>query len=68
MITPKEERQLDSTLKINRPQYISAQKISTLFDALDEREIARYFLRCASIHGRAGFILLRIVPNGTFST
>jgi hypothetical protein len=24
-----------------RPQYISAQKISTLFDALDEREIAR---------------------------
>ena len=34
---------LDSALKISRPQYISAQKISTLFDALDEREIARYF-------------------------
>jgi hypothetical protein len=30
-----------STLKKNRPQYISAQKISTLFDVLDEREIAR---------------------------
>jgi hypothetical protein len=27
----------------HRPQYISAQKISTLFDALDEREIARSF-------------------------
>ena len=27
--------------KNSRPQYISAQKISTLFDALDEREIAR---------------------------
>ena len=25
----------------SRPQYISAQKISTLFVALDEREIAR---------------------------
>jgi hypothetical protein len=25
--------------KKSRPQYISAQKISTLFDALDEREI-----------------------------
>jgi hypothetical protein len=32
---------LDSALKISRPQYISAQKISTLFEALDEREIAR---------------------------
>jgi hypothetical protein len=32
---------LDSALKKNRPQYISAQKILTLFDALDEREIAR---------------------------
>jgi hypothetical protein len=30
---------LDSALKISRPQYISAQKISTLLDALDEREI-----------------------------
>jgi hypothetical protein len=27
--------------KKNRPQYISAQKISTLFDALNEREIAK---------------------------
>jgi hypothetical protein len=27
--------------KKNRPQYISAQKILALFDALDEREIAR---------------------------
>jgi hypothetical protein len=27
--------------KKRRPQYILAQKISTLFDALDEREIAR---------------------------
>ena len=27
--------------KKSRPQYISAQKISTLFEALDEREIAR---------------------------
>ena len=27
--------------KNKSPQYISAQKISTLFDALDEREIAR---------------------------
>jgi hypothetical protein len=27
--------------KKSRPRYISAQKISTLFDALDEREIAR---------------------------
>jgi hypothetical protein len=27
--------------KKSRPQYILAQKISTLFDALDEREIAR---------------------------
>ena len=26
--------------KKSRPQYISAQKISTLFDALDERDIA----------------------------
>jgi hypothetical protein len=34
---------LDSDLKKCRPQYISAQKISTLFDALDEREIARQF-------------------------
>jgi hypothetical protein len=34
---------LDSALKISRPQYISAQKISTLLDALDEREIARQF-------------------------
>ena len=25
----------------SRPRYISAQNISTLFDALDEREIAR---------------------------
>ena len=32
---------LDSALKKSRPQYISAQKISTLFDALDEREIAK---------------------------
>jgi hypothetical protein len=32
---------LDSALKKCRPQYISAQKISTLFDALDEREIDR---------------------------
>ena len=35
---------LDSALKKSRPQYISAQKISTLFDALDEREIARLLL------------------------
>jgi hypothetical protein len=28
---------LDSALKKSRPRYISAQKISTLFDALDER-------------------------------
>jgi hypothetical protein len=27
--------------KKSRPRYISAQHISTLFDALDEREIAR---------------------------
>jgi hypothetical protein len=27
--------------KKSRPRYISAQKISTLFDALDEHEIAR---------------------------
>ena len=33
---------LDSALKISRPQYISAQKISTLFDALDERENVVY--------------------------
>jgi hypothetical protein len=33
---------LDSALRKSRPQYISAQNISTLF-ALDEREIARYF-------------------------
>jgi hypothetical protein len=32
---------LDSALKKSRPRYISAQKISTLFDALDERKIAR---------------------------
>ena len=32
---------LDSALKKSCPQYISAQKISTLFEALDEREIAR---------------------------
>jgi hypothetical protein len=32
---------LDSAFKKSRPQYISAQTISTLFDALDEREIAR---------------------------
>ena len=32
---------LDLALKKSCPQYISAQKISTLFDALDEREIAR---------------------------
>ena len=42
--------------KKSRPQYISAQKISTLFDALDERE-GQIIFRCASIHGRAGFIL-----------
>ena len=34
---------LDSALRKSRPQYISAQKISTLFDALYEREIARSF-------------------------
>jgi hypothetical protein len=37
---------LDSALKKCRPQYISAQKISTLFDALDEREhsgVEKYF-------------------------
>jgi hypothetical protein len=34
---------LDSALKKSRPQYILAQKILTLFDALDEREIARKF-------------------------
>ena len=34
---------LDSALIKSRPQYISAQKVSTLFDALDEREIARKF-------------------------
>jgi microsomal dipeptidase-like Zn-dependent dipeptidase len=34
---------LDSALKKSRPQYISAQKISTLVDALDECEIARKF-------------------------
>jgi hypothetical protein len=32
---------LDSALNKSRPQYISAQKISTLFDVLDEREITR---------------------------
>jgi hypothetical protein len=32
---------LDSALKKSLPQYISAQKISTLFDALDEHEFAR---------------------------
>ena len=32
---------LDLALKKSRPQYISAQNISTLFDALDEIEIAR---------------------------
>jgi hypothetical protein len=32
---------LDSFLRKGRPQYISAQKISTFFDALDEREIVR---------------------------
>jgi hypothetical protein len=32
---------LDSALKKSRPQYILTQKILTLFDALDEREIAR---------------------------
>ena len=40
-ITRIKERQLD--WKKSRPQYISAQKILTLFDALDEREIARKF-------------------------
>jgi hypothetical protein len=45
-ITRIKERQLDwmrldSALKKSRPQYISAQKILTLFDALDEREIVR---------------------------
>jgi hypothetical protein len=29
-------------LKKSRPQYISAHKISTLFDALDERERIKY--------------------------
>ena len=29
--------------KKSRPQYISAQTISTLFDAMDEREISRWF-------------------------
>jgi hypothetical protein len=33
----------DSALKKSRSRYISAQNISTLFDALDEREIARLF-------------------------
>ena len=32
---------LDSALNKSRPQYILAQIILTLFDALDEREIAR---------------------------
>ena len=32
---------LDSALKKSRPRYISAQNISTFFDALDERDIAR---------------------------
>jgi hypothetical protein len=35
---------LDLALKKSRPWYISAQKISTLFDALDEREIALFLL------------------------
>jgi hypothetical protein len=34
---------LDSALRKSRSQYISSQTISTLFDSLDEREIARYF-------------------------
>jgi hypothetical protein len=32
---------LDSALNKSRRQYILAQLISTLFDALDEREIAQ---------------------------
>jgi hypothetical protein len=32
---------LDSAPKKSSPRYISAQTISTLFDALGEREIAR---------------------------
>jgi hypothetical protein len=37
--------------KKSRPRYISAQNISTLFDALDEREIAtlRFMLRKSSL-------------------
>jgi hypothetical protein len=34
---------IDSALRKSLPRYISAQKISTLFDALDECEIARSF-------------------------
>jgi hypothetical protein len=34
---------LDSALKKSRPQYISAQKISTLFDALDAQGLAVIF-------------------------
>ena len=34
---------LDSALSKSRPRYISAQTIWTLFDALDEREIAWWF-------------------------
>ena len=40
---------LDSSLKESRPQYISAQNISTLFDALDEREIASFILYMPSL-------------------
>jgi hypothetical protein len=45
--------------KKNRPQYISAQKISTLFDA-GWAWNCQIIFRCASIHGRAGFILCEL--------
>ena len=46
---------LDSALKKSRPQYISAQKILTLLCTACNCQI---IFRCASIHGRAGFILV----------
>ena len=55
---------LDLALNKSRPQYISAQKILTLW-CTGWAWNCQIIFRCASIHGRAGFILLLTITITT---